>query len=623
MTSTKATELAQLASVISANANNEITVTSKLLNPVITDGSVDGTTIGATTPSTIAGTTGSFSGDLTIADKIVHSGDTNTAIRFPAADTVTVETNGSERVRVNSSGNLGLGVVPSAWATGNFIGLQVGKGASIVGRGGAGTEDQIYVSANAYNDGSWKYIGTGNASNYYQDNGEHVWRTAPSGTAGNAITFTEAMRITSAGNVGIGVTPSAWTSPDKILQFGAAGVLRANAGTSFSSFGANFYSDGAFKYINTAAASRYDQFAGEHLWYSAPSGTAGNAITFTERMRIDSAGNVGIGVTPSAWSGGGVKGLEAYNGSQNGFIVGFSDNSYQFGTNAYYNNSWKYKASNAAANYYQQNGVHIWRNAASGTADNTITWSERMRIDSAGNVGIGTASPADKLHLLGSGETGLRIDDSGTARYAEVTFGTTNAAMVIGSQGGSPYPITFETDSTERMRIDSSGNLLVNKTTTATTGAGHYLSADGAASHTRASNPALAIRRDTTDGQCTIFLREGTQVGSISVTGSATSYTTSSDYRLKENVEPMQNALDTVAQLNPVTYTWKADGSSGQGFIAHELQAVVPDCVTGEKDAVDADGNPQYQGVDTSFLVATLVKAVQELSAKIKELENK
>ena len=79
----------------------------------------------------------------------------------------------------------------------------------------------------------------------------------------------------------------------------------------------------------------------------------------------------------------------------------------------------------------------------------------------------------------------------------------------------------------------------------------------------------------------------------------------------------MQGALDVVQQLNPVTYTWKADNSPGQGFIAHELQAVVPDCVTGEKDAVDAEGNPVYQGIDTSFLVATLTKAIQELKAEL------
>jgi hypothetical protein len=118
-----------------------------------------------------------------------------------------------------------------------------------------------------------------------------------------------------------------------------------------------------------------------------------------------------------------------------------------------------------------------------------------------------------------------------------------------------------------------------------------------------------------------VFLRDTTDVGSIDVTTTSTSYNTSSDYRLKENVQPMQDALAVIAQLNPVTYTWKVDGSDGQGFIAHELQAVVPDCVTGEKDAVDAEGNPQYQGVDTSFLVATLVKALQEQQATITALE--
>ena len=112
----------------------------------------------------------------------------------------------------------------------------------------------------------------------------------------------------------------------------------------------------------------------------------------------------------------------------------------------------------------------------------------------------------------------------------------------------------------------------------------------------------------------------GTTVGQITHNGTNTSFTTSSDYRLKENIQPMQNALSVVAQLNPVTYNWKADGSDGQGFIAHELQAVVPDCVTGDKDAVDADGKPVYQGIDTSFLVATLTAAIQEQQSIINAL---
>lgn len=131
---------------------------------------------------------------------------------------------------------------------------------------------------------------------------------------------------------------------------------------------------------------------------------------------------------------------------------------------------------------------------------------------------------------------------------------------------------------------------------------------------------ALGVQTSASSYQAAFWNTNGV-VGSIQTSGSATSYVTSSDYRLKENVAPMQNALATVALINPVTYKWKVDGANGQGFIAHELQEVVPDCVTGEKDAVDADGNPVYQGIDTSFLVATLTAAIKELNAKVTALE--
>lgn len=129
----------------------------------------------------------------------------------------------------------------------------------------------------------------------------------------------------------------------------------------------------------------------------------------------------------------------------------------------------------------------------------------------------------------------------------------------------------------------------------------------------------------TTSGNTYLhFCYDTVSIGTITQNGTTgVSYNTSSDYRLKENIQPMQNALATVAQLNPVTYTWKIDGSDGQGFIAHELQAVVPDAVTGEKDAVDAEGKPIYQGVDTSFLVATLTKAIQEQQAIINSLQDR
>jgi hypothetical protein len=114
-----------------------------------------------------------------------------------------------------------------------------------------------------------------------------------------------------------------------------------------------------------------------------------------------------------------------------------------------------------------------------------------------------------------------------------------------------------------------------------------------------------------------------TTCGSIVVSGTATAYNIVSDYRLKENVAPMVGALAKVSLLKPVTYTWKSTRESSQGFIAHELQAVVPECVTGEKDAIDANGKPKYQGIDTSFLVATLTSAIQEQQALIVNLQDR
>jgi hypothetical protein len=132
-----------------------------------------------------------------------------------------------------------------------------------------------------------------------------------------------------------------------------------------------------------------------------------------------------------------------------------------------------------------------------------------------------------------------------------------------------------------------------------------------------ASGYGLGIRNSTGGSTVLVYFFSPNYVGEISTNGTGTTYSTASDYRLKKNVLPMTNALATVSALKPVTYKWKADGSDGQGFIAHELQAIVPDAVTGEKDALDADGKIKPQGIDTSFLVATLTAAIQELNAKV------
>jgi len=115
----------------------------------------------------------------------------------------------------------------------------------------------------------------------------------------------------------------------------------------------------------------------------------------------------------------------------------------------------------------------------------------------------------------------------------------------------------------------------------------------------------------------------GNLAGSISAASSSSvAFNTTSDYRLKEQVLPMEGALDKIMAANPVTYKWKSDGSAGEGFIAHELAEVVPLAVTGEKDAVDEEGNPAYQQVDYSRIVPLLTKGIQELMESVQNLQS-
>jgi hypothetical protein len=120
------------------------------------------------------------------------------------------------------------------------------------------------------------------------------------------------------------------------------------------------------------------------------------------------------------------------------------------------------------------------------------------------------------------------------------------------------------------------------------------------------------------------FQVSGTQYGYINVTTGGTLYSTSSDYRLKENVVPLTNATARLKQLNPLRFSFIPDETKKivDGFLAHEVQDIVPEAIAGEKDAVDADGNPEYQGIDQSKLVPLLVATIQELEARIAALES-
>ena len=250
--------------------------------------------------------------------------------------------------------------------------------------------------------------------------------------------------------------------------------------------------------------------------------------------------------------------------------------------------------------------------------------SERMRITSGGFVGIGETNPNTILHANGD----IRSTNAATnfSRFSFGQYGSpgTSYTFIQGDARDTGY-MAFYTNVTEQMRIDNSGNLLVNTTSNITgTGGKVALKFDGSATW------GMAIQTTYGGGTGSRYMQfvnsAGSETGNINQNGTTTvAYSTSSDYRLKDNVVPMIGALDKVLALKPCTYTWKVDGSDGQGFIAHELQEVCPDAVSGEKDAVetytDEDGNEQTrikpQGIDTSFLVATLTAAIQELNAKV------
>jgi hypothetical protein len=360
------------------------------------------------------------------------------------------------------------------------------------------------------------------------------------GVAGTAMTLNST-------GLGVGVTPG--TKFDVGLTGAGTPRIRFTSASDNPILEFQRYSGVASDYYGERILT-----GGGFYFQTAPAAAVGSQ-TFTTRFTIDSSGNVGVGVTPSAWQ----SGLKAIQFAANGVLYGNGTNSAFFGNN-YYTDSGgtnRYIVSNAALAYGQTAGAHQWFIAPAGTAGNAITFTQAMTLTASGELLVGTTSQirGGKLSVDSSAGVASGLKSSaGSSVFVEELWNT-------GSLDNSF--INFGTDSTFTAR----GSITYNRS------------------------------------------------------GGLVAYNTTSDYRAKDIIGPVSNSGSVIDSLK--VYIGKMKGASVERpmLVAHEAQIVAPYSVTGQKDEVDADGNPKYQQMDVSSFVPLLIAEIQSLRTRVQTLE--
>ena len=626
---------------------------------------------------------------------------------------------GNERMRITAAGNVGIGAAPPT--TGSALLYVLGD--AVVPPNNAFSFNTYYTSGfNAWQTGYAGLIKIDGSGNMVFDN------SASSASAGASITLSERMRISAAGNVGIGTTTPSVKLSVVANTNSNDGLLVSNASTGAS----------AQAWLNVVAQGWtgvqliQNQAAGTALVYTADNVSLLFATNATERMRITAAGNVGIGTTTPSVK---LSVVANTNGNDGLFVSNSSTGASAAGVIGVSAQGWS--------------GLQLIQIQSSGTAllytnDNVpmlfgTNAAERMRISAAGNVGIGNSSPTTKLTVSGSGFNGgsgtfisttsgnsvavnginaagvndsayIYLTDGTNAAYAGLTAqnapgtvgslrfgvagteyariqpngnvgigtttpdinlrvsgtyaemgtldGTVDSRLASTSGGGagivgtySNNPMTFFSNGTERMRISALGNvgigtsnpdsfygnavpLAVVKNQNAVTTFGIANGTSGSLAFTQiamvggTSNSFANLQLADNSGSPYFQLTTGSAVSGISMIANSngvklaingTSWTSLSDARLKDIIEPITNAASKVSTLRSVIGKFKteADGVRRPFLVAQDVQAVLPEAVNIAKDAM---GTLELSYTD---VIPLLVAAINELTARITNLETK
>ena len=431
------------------------------------------------------------------------------------------------------------------------------------------------------------------------------------------ISSTEAMRLTSTG-LGIGTS-----SPSVKLDITGyeTRLLAPGSGKSIS-----LYAD--------AGGSVIGYLSSGYLLFGKTTSTI--STQFTEQMRLDASGNLGLGVTPSAW--------DTVIGSQVGraSIYGYAGNEAGFQSNCYFGTgNWRHIANGTAEQIRFENGEVKFRLGASGTAGGVVSFTQAMTLDASGNLGVGTTSPVGKVDVQQSttdmvGLSILNTNNSvGTTTSSQLRLGITNSAgasyavikmqeLAADDYGALTFGVqnSVTTTPTERLRITSTGNVGIG-----TNNPSQILDVVGGSIGVTASGASFNLInvKDSVDQSGATYVQflnsSGGNIGNITrvTTTNAVTYNTTSDYRLKTVTGAVTGQGARIDALKPIDYLWTEGGQQARGFLAHEFQAVYSNSVTGDKDAVDANGNAKYQAMQaaTSEVIADLVAEIQSLRQRL------